>query len=113
MTMLKKITAVVTSVDIGTPETLNSTPFMGGQGRKATLNIPVLPLTSTIKLQGAPKNDTGAAPAEDSADWTDIVTITSASDQLQEIELPDYIRWNVTVLDADGPDVDLFLYGVQ
>lgn len=113
-----KIDAVVTSVDIGTPIALNTTPLLGGAGREAKYSIPVLPLTSTVKLQGASKvSSDGLAshvPDEDSTDWTDLLTITSASDHEGEIaDLPDYIRWNTTVLDADGPNVAIFLEGVQ
>jgi len=112
MTMQQKITAVVTSVDIGTPIELNASPFMGGAGRNALVKIPVLPLTSTILLQGAGNSGEGV-PAEGSSDWSTILTITSASEQNQEIELPQYIRWNTTVLDADGPNVNIYLEGVQ
>ena len=111
MSKVQKLTAVVTSVDIGTPVALDATPLLGGAGKMGVLRIPVLPLTSTVKVQGAPKidPDTGIAPVEGSSAWEDLATITSASDQVQEIELPDLIRWNTTVLDADGPDVDLFI----
>lgn len=114
MPMILEISAVVTSVDIGTPQALDQTPLLGGQGRNAILHIPTLPITSTVKLQGAGIDPTtGAAPVEGSSDWTDIVTITSASDPVQEIELPQFIRWNTTVLDADGPNVGMYLEGVQ
>lgn len=112
MTMQIKLTAVVTSVDIGTPVELNASPFMGGAGRNALVKIPVLPLTSTVKLQGAGNSGDGI-PAEGSSDWTDILTLTSASERQYEISLPQYIRWNTTVLDADGPDVNIYLEGVQ
>lgn len=115
MSNILEITAVVTSVDIGTPQACDTTPLLGGSGREAKLSIPVLPLTSTVKLQGAPLIDasTGIAPVEGSDLWEDIVTITSTSGQVQQIELPEQIRWNTTVLDADGPDVKLYLEGVQ
>lgn len=105
MGALATLTAVVTSVDIGTPTALNTTPLLGGRGKKGILRIPVLPLTSTVKIQGATKDEYGRQPAEGDSLWTDIATITSASAQIHEITLPDFIRWNTTVLDADGPNV--------
>lgn len=110
-----EIQAVVTSVDIGTPVALDETPLLGGYGREGKYSIPVLPLTSTVKLQGAGNDpDTGIMPVEGSDLWEDLLTITSASDQVGQInDLPKYIRWNTTVLDADGPDVKVYLEGVQ
>lgn len=109
MAYITELTAVVTSTDIGTPTALDTSPLLGGKGRKGLLRIPVLPLTSTVKIQGATKDSDGSQPAEDDALWTDIVSLTSTSDQVQEIELPDFIRWNCTVLDADGPDVKVYV----
>lgn len=114
MSMIKKFSAVVTTVDIGTPFATLTTPFAGGDGRKAILRLDNKPITSTVKLQGAPKDPgTKEVPAEDSTAWADIVTLTSASDTIQEIALPEYLRWNCTVLDADGPDIVMYLEGVQ
>jgi hypothetical protein len=112
MSMLKTITAVVTAVDIGTPVECATTPNL--TGRKVIRRLRALPLTSTVKLQGAPRDPgTKQAPAEDSTAWTDIETLTSASAIVGEITLPDFIRWNCTVLDADGPNVVIDLEGVQ
>lgn len=113
MSNILKLTAVVTSVDIGTPVECADTPLLGGAGREAKLLVPDLPITSTVKLQGAGRQADDAAPAEDSTEWSDIVTLTSASDKEQQIVLPRWIRWNTTVLDADGPDVKVFIEGVQ
>jgi hypothetical protein len=112
MSMLKTLTAVVTSVDIGTPVDVNETPFLS---RKVIRRCRALPLTSTVKLQGANRDPgTKAVPAEDSTDWTDIESITSASAIVAEIgPLYEFIRWNCTVLDADGPNVVIDLEGVQ
>ena len=117
---LLAIAAVVTTVDIGTPVALNATPLLGSAGaanggRKCKMRIPVLPLTSTCKIQTAPRIDptTGIAPAEDSAFWTDLATLTSTSAQIQEVTPDYYVRWNTTVLDADGPNVNVYLEGVQ
>jgi hypothetical protein len=116
MSNIYELQAVVTSVDIGTPVAMDDTPLLGGWGREAKYHIPVLPLTSTVLIQGAPKidPDTGIAPVEGSSLWETLLTLTSASDQDGQIDdLPYWIRWNTTVLDADGPDVKLILEGVQ
>jgi hypothetical protein len=113
---LHEITVVVTSVDIGTPDAMDATPLLGGGGRKALLRIPVLPLTSVFKLQGAPAIDpsTGTTPVEGSVLWTDVTgNIDSSADQIQEITLPELIRWNCTTLDGDGPDVKVYVEGIE
>lgn len=110
---LLELNAVVTSVDIGAPVTLNTTPLLGGEGKEALLRVPARPITATVLLQGAYRTQSGAAPAEDSPAWTTIATLTSASDSVQQIELPFYLRWNTTVADADGPAVAIYLEGVQ
>lgn len=112
MSNLKTLTVDVTAVDIGTPERLNVTPLQGGQGREAMYHVPVLPLTSVFKLQGhdSPEAD---APAENDAGWYDLATIDKDSEKMGEIRLPAWIRWNTTTLDADGPDVLVYLEGVQ
>jgi len=111
--MLKIITAVVTAADILGVEKLDTSPFMGGQGRKALLHIPVLPITSVLSLQGHGPTSDGLEPAEASTGWSSIVGLTSASVQLQEIELPQWIRYEVTTADVDGPNVPLILEGIQ
>lgn len=112
MGMLKTLTAVVTSVAIGTPVELDQTPFLS---RKVIRRCRALPLTSTVKLQGAPRDpDTKAVPASGSSAWVDLETLTSASAIVAEIgPMYDFIRCNCTVLDADGPDVVIDLEGVQ
>ncbi len=114
MTMLKTLTAVVTSQDIGTPVELDESPFIGGQNRNALLRLRALPLTATILIQGAGRDPgTKEVPAEDSEEWTTIATLTSASPIVQEILLPEFIRWNTSVADGDGPNVVIDLEGVQ
>lgn len=110
-TMSQKIVADVTTVNKGAAIALNSTPLLGGAGKRGILRCPVLPLTSTVLIQGAPLRDpaTNAAPAAASALWTTIATITSASEEQQEIDLPANIRYNTTVLDADGPNVNFYV----
>jgi hypothetical protein len=111
--MIYTITADVTAVDVGAPILLNTSPHMGGQGRSAIAHCAVLPVTSTLLLEGHPVTADGQPPADDSDDWATVATFTSTALQLQEIELPYYIRWSTTVLDADGPDVKVYLEGVQ
>lgn len=113
MLNFQKITADVTTVNKGSAIRLDETPLMGGKGRKAILHCPVLPLTSTVKIQGAPfiDADTGVAPVAGSSLWTDIATFTSSSEQEQEIEIPELIRYSTTVLDADGPNVLFYVKG--
>jgi hypothetical protein len=113
MSMLKTIIADVTEVNNGTPQKLNVSPFMGGQGRKAILTVTDLPITSTVLLQGHPVTADGAVPGDASTDWATIVTLTSTSPKVQEVELPLWVRYRTSVLDADGPDVRLNLEGVQ
>lgn len=113
MSMLKTITAVVTAADILGVEELSTTPFSGGHGRKAILNVPTLPLTGVIELQGHPVTADGLAPAEASTGWALIAEIDSTSVHMQEIELPVWIRYEITTADVDGPDVPLYLEGIQ
>lgn len=109
-----KLTADVTAQAILTPVALNTTPLLGGAGREAILRIPVLPLTGVFSIEGAPTDpDTGTVPIEASTTWAEIVEIDASSEQIQEIELPDWIRINVTTADGDGPDVLCYLEGVQ
>jgi hypothetical protein len=114
MSIIKKIVASVATVNIGTPTDLGATPF--GNGRNAILRCTsALPITSTLKLQTAPADpDTKAVPVSGSSLWTDLVTLTSASDVAQEVKgLQRFVRYNTTVLDADGPDITLYLEGAK
>lgn len=113
MPNILKLTAVVTAVDILTPVRLNKTPLLGGDGREAKYSIPTLPLTSVFKLQGHP-SQSATEPAEADTGWADIATINATAAQAGEIaDLPGWIRVNVTTADADGPDVAVYLEGVQ
>jgi hypothetical protein len=121
MSNIKKLVIDVTAVDIGTPLHLNETPLAGGEGREAKYQLNALPLTSVIAIQGNNKQGTavgtGASytpPAENDTGWETILTLNSASDRVGEIpDLPRWLRASVTTADADGPDVILFLEGVQ
>lgn len=82
----------------GTGVALNTTPFLGGQGHEAILNIVAPAASVTVKIQGNPAaNYAGApVPAAGDAGWVDIVSLTSASPLQQEIKLPNWIRYNIT-----------------
>lgn len=109
-----KLTADVTTVNAGAAVALRKTPLLGGEGREGKYSIPTLPLTSTVKVQGAPATASGGIPASNDPNWADLLTITSSSSQAGEIpDLPEYIRYSTTVLDADGPTVAIYLEGVQ
>lgn len=113
MPNILKLTAVVTSVDILAPVRLNKTPLLGGDGREAKYSIPTLPLTGVFKLQGHPSQE-ASTPAEDDAGWADLLTVNASAAQAGELsDLPGWIRVNVTTADADGPDVAVYLEGVQ
>lgn len=113
MPNILKLTADVTAVDILAPVRLSKTPLLGGAGRECKYSIPTLPLTGVFKLQGHPSPG-AETPAEGDAGWADIATIDANADQAGEIaDLPGWIRINVTTADADGPDVAVYLEGVQ
>lgn len=113
MPNIQKLTVVVTAVDILAPVRLNKTPLLGGQGREAKYSIPTLPITGVFKLQGHSSPE-ATAPAEDDDGWTDLLTVNASAAQAGEIsDLPGWIRANVTTADGDGPDVAVFLEGVQ
>lgn len=113
MPNILKLAADVTAADIGAPVRLGRTPLLGGQGREAKYSIPVLPITGVFKLQGH-LSASASAPAEDDTGWYDVLTVNATSDQAGEIaDLPAWVRVNTTTADADGPDVDVFLEGVQ
>lgn len=75
------------------PVRLNVSPFIGGRGREAILNVSAAPGgTAVVKVQGHPSLDS-SAPSNTDEDWADIVTLTATSPRLrQEIELPSWIR---------------------
>lgn len=114
MSNILKLTADVETVNNGAAVHLNTTPLAGGAGREAKYSIPALPITSTVLVQGHGALADKGTPATDSASWETILTITSASDAVGEIEdLPEWVRLRTSVLDADGPDVAVYLEGVQ
>lgn len=113
MPNIKKLIASVATVNAGTPQRLNTTPLQGGHGREAKYSIPVLPLTGVFKLQGHDSAE-AAAPASNDTGWYDVLTIDASAGQVGEIaDLPSWIRTSTTTADADGPDVAVYLEGVQ
>lgn len=99
------------TVSAGAAVALNKTPLLGGQGREGKLSLPNGGLGSgVVQLQGAPKTATGAAPAN--GDYTTIMTLNSSTAAMVEVlDLPDYIRANVTT--APAAATNLVLEGVQ
>lgn len=96
---------------------LNETPFLGGQGRSAMLlnNQPVGG-AGVVSIQGNPgvvgsDGMTVTAPVYASAGWTDVAVLVAASPLQQEIEMPRYIRVNVTTIGTGT--VTIALEGVQ
>jgi hypothetical protein len=103
----------ITATDIQAPIKLDDTPFMGGKGRSGYLGLQAaVGGSGSIKVQGHNGDENGTSePAEDDSGWFDIVTLTSASPLSQEIELPLYIRTNVTVVGTGT--ITAWLDGVQ
>jgi len=115
MSNLQKITCDPTTVNTGAAIALSTSPLLGSASRKCRYSIPVLPLTTTILIQTAPRVDssTGTAPASGSSLWTTMLTLTSASEQKGEVT-PDYwVRYKTTVNHAADPSVLVYLEGIQ
>lgn len=102
---------VPATVSAGAAVRLNTTPLLGGQGREGKLSLPNGGLGSgVVQIQGAPRPTSGGAPAN--GDYTTILTLNSSSAAMVEIlDLPDYIRANVTT--APSAATNLVLEGVQ
>lgn len=89
----------------------NVTPFQGGQGKSAILTSKAaIGGSGVVKVQGHP-SPLSDPPASGDAGWVDIVSLTSASDLRQEIEVPCWIRVNVTTVGTGT--ATLKLEGVQ
>jgi hypothetical protein len=108
--------ALATALDItatGAQDAIlcNTSPFAGGQGKNAFLvSSAAIGGSGVVKVQGNPTAGP-AAPADDDANWADIVSLTSASPLRQEIEVPLWIRVNVTTAGTGTATLDL--EGVQ
>lgn len=108
--------ALATALDITAtgpqaPILCNKSPFAGGQGKNAFLTSKAaIGGAGVVKVQGNPTAGP-TAPADNDANWTDIVSLDAASALRQEIELPLWIRVNVVT--AGTGTATLSLEGVQ
>lgn len=99
----------ITATGAQAAKLLNVTPFVGGRGRSAILSLAgAVGGSGVVKIQGA-STDIHTTPG--TSDWSDIVSLTSASPLTQEIELPQWIRVNVTT--AGTGTVTINCEGVQ
>lgn len=90
---------------------LTKTPFVGGRGRSALLKLnAAVGGSGVVKVQGS-SNDAHTTPGSTDPSWTDIVSLSATSPLEQEIELPTWIRLNVTT--AGTGTVNVALKGVQ
>lgn len=113
-TMLKTLAAALSITGTGAQAgiLLNESPFMGGAGRNAILELDA-PVggAGSILVQGHAGLPGKTLPAAGDAGWTTIVTLNAASPLSQEIALPLYIRTNVAV--AGTGTITAKLKGVQ
>lgn len=101
----------ITATGIQAPIRCNTTPFQGGQGKSAVVDLDVVPAGGgVVKIQGHPAIG-ATAPAAGDAGWVDIVSLTASSPLTQEIELPSWIRVNVTTVGTGA--ITINLEGVQ
>jgi len=90
---------------------LNKTPLLGGQGWSASLeNQAPVGGAGVVLIQGHDQVG-GSVPASGDAGWYTIATLNAAAPLVQEIELPNFIRTNVSVIGTGT--VTINLYGVQ
>lgn len=90
---------------------MNVSPFKGGYDHNAILVLQnAIAGGGVVKVQGNPTIQPNA-PASDDANWSDIATLQAGSPILQEIELPPWIRVNVTTVGTGT--ASLSLLGVQ
>lgn len=113
-TMLKNIANALSITATGAQAAIlnNVSPFLGGQGRNAILNVQAAPAGGgVIQILG---NDTGGdetAPANDDPNWTVRYTINAASPLQQEIQLPLWLQVNVSTVGTGTFTADL--QGIQ
>jgi len=111
--MLKSLAAAldITATGAQAAVLLSKTPFVGGRGRSAIVDLnAAIGGSGVVKLQGS-TNDIHTTPGTSDPSWTDIVSLTSASPLQQEIELPQWIRVNVTTAGTGTATINL--EGVQ
>lgn len=111
MTLSLATALAITATGAQTPELLNATPFEGGWGKNAFLTLQsAIAGGGVVKIQGNPTAGP-SAPASGDANWTDIVALDANSPLRQEIELPLWIRVNITTVGTGT--VTIGLEGVQ
>ena len=77
---------------------VNTSPFLGGQSHNAVLDIDGVPAGGgVIAIQGS-SNDIHNPPGTSDPSWTTIATINASSPLEQEINLPQWIRVNITTI---------------
>lgn len=124
MSNIIKIVADVTTANIGDPIFLGRTPHGGGAGRECKYQVLAPTLTAVVEIQGHNGHGEGGAfgeidpPAEDDSGWFTVLTFGAGEPALEDrsgeiADLPRWIRYETTTLDADGPDVVVVLEGVQ
>lgn len=115
MSQLKALASgiALTGTAIGPAVDLSQTPWgPGGAGRNGTVVLNDAPGgAATVKIQGHPGLADKTVPASGDAGWYDILTLVAASPKEQEIALPRYIRYNITVLGTGT--LNAFVRGVQ
>ena len=116
-----------TAVAKGTAIALNKSPLLGSPGvadaspltgRKVRYHMPVLPGATgapSSAIETAPRVDpaTGQAPAAGSTAWKSVLTVTSTTEQVGELTLDYWVRWNTTVNHAADPIVHFYIFGTQ
>lgn len=112
-TMLQQLATalVITATGAQTPIDLTTSPFQGGQNKNAILFLQnAIAGGGVIAIQGNPLIQPNA-PASNDANWATIVTLNAASLPEQEIQLPQWIRVNITTVGTGT--VSIALLGVQ
>lgn len=101
----------ITATAYGVPVRCHVSPFLGGQNHNALLiNNNAVGGAGVVAIQGNPSSS-ATAPADADAGWTTITTLIAASPLEQEIQLPSWIRYNITTLGTGT--ISISLEGVQ
>lgn len=112
MTLAIATNQSITATAKGPAVRCNVSPFQGGQNHNAVLvnNTPIAGAGATILIEGNPLQGS-IAPAAGDAGWYTIATLNGSSPNEQEITLPLWIRYNITVLGTGVANI--LLEGVQ
>lgn len=112
-TMLLSLMSAVslTALAKGPATLLNVTPFEGGRRRNAILDMDAAPAGGgVITIEGS-TNDIHTTPGASDPSWTTVATLNASSPLEQEIQLPQWIRYNITTVGTGTANVRL--NGVQ